>query len=206
MKINNNQLSEAVEVIRKGGVVAYPTETYYGLGVDPFNLKALSRLFQLKKRPHAKPILTLVSDLKQLSLLTTEIPEIYNPLCSLWPAPLTLVFPSLPLLPELLTGGTGTVAVRMSPHPLASALVQACGHPITATSANISGEKAAITPEEVRSHFGTHIDFILEGGETCGGLPSTVIGMQHGKLMLIRDGVIPFEKISKIVSRSIGLP
>jgi L-threonylcarbamoyladenylate synthase len=200
LKINKVQLLKAVETIRQGGVVAYPTETYYGLGVDPFNPKALSRLFQLKRRPQAKPILTLIYDQKQLSLLTPTVPSLYKPLCDLWPAPLTLIFQSLPSLPSLLTADTGTIAIRISPHPLASALVHACGHPITATSANISGAKAAMNPEEVQAHFGDRIDFVLEGGKTCGGMPSTVVAARNNALVLIREGVIPFEKIKHIVS------
>ena len=198
MKITEQELLKAVNVIRRGGVVAFPTETYYGLGVDPFNPKALARLFQLKKRPKEKPILTLISNQEQLALLTPEIPSQYHSLCALWPAPITLIFRSLPALPDLLTGDTGTIAVRISPHPIASSLVRLLGSPLTATSANISGEKPAVNPEQVRIHFGDQIDFVLEGGETCGGMPSTVVGIRHNRLVLIREGVFPFEKIKSM--------
>ena len=88
--------------------------------------------------------------------------------------------------------------IRISPHPIASSLVRLLGSPLTATSANISGEKPAINPEQVRIHFGDQIDFVLEGGETCGGMPSTVVGIRHNKLVLIREGVFPFEKIKSM--------
>lgn len=201
MIIDYLEIQEAVKVIQSGGVVAFPTETYYGLGVDPFNPKALAKLFEIKQRPTDKPILTLISHPEQLSLLAAKIPLIFRPLCALWPAPLTLVFDALPSLPLLLTGDTGTVAVRMSPHPLAAALVNACRHPVTATSANISGKPPAICPADVKQYFGDAVDFVVEGGEAMGGMPSTVVGIRNDELAVIRDGVISLQEIRDAVER-----
>jgi L-threonylcarbamoyladenylate synthase len=198
--IDTLEIKKAVQIIRQGGVVAFPTETYYGLGVDPFNPQALTKLFAIKKRSSAKPVLTLITSQEQLSLLTLEIPSLFLPLFSLWPAPLTLVFKALPSLPSRLTGGTGTVAVRISPHPLAMALVRAYRQPLTATSANISGKPPAVTADEVRMYFGDTVDFVIEGGKTPGGKPSTVVGIDNDALTVIREGVISLSEIERAVS------
>lgn len=200
MIIDTLEIKKAVQIIRQGGVVAFPTETYYGLGVDPFNPQALTKLFAIKKRSSAKPVLTLITSQEQLSLLTLEIPSLFLPLFSLWPAPLTLVFKALPSLPSRLTGGTGTVAVRISPHPLAMALVRAYRQPLTATSANISGKPPAVTADEVRMYFGDTVDFVIEGGKTPGGKPSTVVGIDNDALTVIREGVISLSEIERAVS------
>ncbi|MCB2182006.1 MAG: threonylcarbamoyl-AMP synthase [Desulfobulbaceae bacterium] len=191
-------LEYALAVIKSGGVVAFPTETYYGLAVDPFNIHAVERLFHLKKRPTAKPLLTLISKQSQLDQLTPEIPPLYIPLMSLWPCPLTLVFKAHASLSSLVTGNTGTVAARISPHPLANMLVSRLEQPVTATSANISGFPAAVSAEEVRAAFGNSIDYILDGGRTPGGEGSTLIGLEGSKLVLIRRGVIEFEILAEI--------
>jgi L-threonylcarbamoyladenylate synthase len=190
-------LRQALEIIRRGGVVAIPTETYYGLAVDPFNPEAVGRLFALKRRPAAKPLLTLIPGREHLALLTAAIPPVYLPLMELWPGPLTLVFPARPTLSPLLTGGSGTVGARISSHPLAQLLVRALDQPVTATSANISGQAAAVTAGEVRAAFGGSIDLVIDGGRTPGGKGSTLVGVSNGKLLLLRAGVIDFEKIKE---------
>ena len=200
MIIDTLEIKKAVQIIRQGGVVAFPTETYYGLGVDPFNPQALTKLFAIKKRSSAKPVLTLITSQEQLSLLTLEIPSLFLPLFSLWPAPLTLVFKALPSLPSRLTGGTGTVAVRISPHPLAMALVRAYRQPLTATSANISGKPPAVTADEVRMYFGDTVDLVIDGGRTQGGKPSTVVGIDNDALTVIREGVVSLSEIERAVS------
>lgn len=194
--INRVELKDAVEAIRRGGVVAFPTETYYGLAVDPFNPQALLKLFQIKKRDRTKPILTLIQDETQLILLTAEISSLYQPLMrNFWPGPLTLIFSGRPQLPDLLTGGTNTVGVRISSHPLAALLVREVGRPITATSANISGCPAAVTAREVFEQLGKKIDVIIDGGPTPGGAGSTIVSWIENRLELIRPGVIPFAEL-----------
>lgn len=183
-------------IIRQGGVVAFPTETYYGLAADPFNQSALKLLFSLKQRDYTKPVLTLVAVTEQLSLLARDVPDIYSSLIKrFWPGPLTLIFPAQDILPILLTGRTGTVGVRISSHPAAQALVKLLQGPVTATSANISGHKPAIDAQEVRRQFGSSLDYIVDGGRTPGGSGSTIIGQEAGSLKLIRAGVIPFEQL-----------
>ncbi|MBI4791439.1 MAG: threonylcarbamoyl-AMP synthase [Deltaproteobacteria bacterium] len=190
-------LRDALDVIRRGGVVAIPTETYYGLAVDPFNRDAVARLFALKKRSAAKPLLTLIPGRQHLALLTAAIPPVYPPLMDFWPGPLTLVFQARLTLSPLVTGGTGTVGARISSHPVAQLLVRALDQPVTATSANISGHAAAVTADEVRAAFGGSIDLVIDGGRTPGGMGSTLVGVRDGRLLLIRAGVIDFEKIKE---------
>ena len=194
--VTDQALAQACALLRAGGVVAFPTETYYGLAVDPFNPAALSRLFALKGRSVDKPVLLIVEEPSQLASLVAEIPPAFTMLMQrFWPGPLTLVFPGAPSLPELLTGHGSTIGVRVSSHPVARQLVRAFGHPITATSANLSGHPPAVTAGGVRDQLGPDLDLVLDGGETPGGLGSTILGFQEGKVCLLRPGVISFAEI-----------
>lgn len=188
-------LQEAADVIRKGGIVAFPTETYYGLAVDPFNDVALQKLYELKERPRDKPLLTLISAIDQLLQLAESVPACLAPFIELWPAPLTLVFPARSDLSPHLTGGTGTVGVRLSPHPVAQRFVECCGIPLTATSANRSGMPAACSAQEVREHFAQGLDYIIDGGVTPGGLGSTLVGCIDGQPALLRAGAFAPQKL-----------
>ncbi|CAK8718250.1 Translation factor SUA5 [Candidatus Electrothrix aarhusensis] len=194
-------LSEAARLLRQGGLVAFPTETYYGLGVDPFNVEALQRLFAVKQRQSDKPVLVLVAEQGQVVQLAAEVPAVFPQLMtSFWPGPLTLVFPGRSTLPPLLTGGTGNIGIRQSPHPLASQLLHAFGGPITATSANRSGAPPATTAAEIQESLGAEIDLILDGGTTPGGAGSTLVGCDQGqRLCCLRVGQVPFEDILQVV-------
>ena len=198
---SEEDLNRAVAVLNSGGVVAFPTETYYGLAVDPLNPLALNHLFTLKQREISKPILTLVNDPESLFSLVREIPDVYTPLMErFWPGPLTLIFQAKLNLPTLLTANTSTVGIRQSSHPFAQQLVQGFGRPITATSANISGHHAAIDAHQVRVQFGDKIDLIFDGGRTPGVIGSTIIGQSGNSLKLIREGMISFKEILQSVS------
>jgi L-threonylcarbamoyladenylate synthase len=191
-------LRRAAAILRSGGVVAFPTETYYGLAVDPLSRLALERLLQVKQRPRTLPILALVADIGQLRLLVNEIPEVYEQLIDcFWPGPLTLAFPAQPAVPPQLTGDTGTVGLRQSPHATANQLIAAFGGPITATSANMSGFLAAVTASEVAQIFGTAVDLILDGGTTPGGSGSTIVGISGASLYCFREGKIPFSAVQQ---------
>ena len=190
-KTINEQIAAAATVIKQGGVVAYPTETYYGLAVDPFNHNALQRLFDLKQRPAAKPILTLIADTPQLACLAEYIPPLFEPLMTrYWPGPLTLVFPAQPTISSLLTAGTGTVGARISSNPVAQALVKLVASPITATSANISGKSAALSLADLNEQFGIKLDLVVDAGSTPGGVGSTVVGYDHNALVVLRQGAV----------------
>lgn len=184
-------VDSAVSSIRQGRIVAFPTETYYGLAVDPFNSAAVDRLYCLKNRPVDKPLLVLIDEISQLDTIVTCIPSQFNNLIErYWPGPLTLVFPAMPSLHSNITAGTDSVGVRISPHPLAAEFVRKVRHPITATSANLSGLPPACNAEQVFEMFGDEIDLVLDGGTTAAGLPSTVVGLEGGKLVTLRKGQI----------------
>jgi L-threonylcarbamoyladenylate synthase len=194
--VSDCDVDRAVAVLKKGGLVAFPTESWYGLAVDPFNCEALDRLFFVKKRSKSKPILVLVSGIEQLDQLVDDIPPLYTILMErFWPGPLSLVFPGQPGLPHQLTAGTATVAVRCSSNPVASALVARFGRPITATSANISGAGAYTTAKGVAAGLRHGVDMILDGGRTPGGKGSTLVTCREGRLICLREGQISFSAV-----------
>ena len=189
--ITEDSLRTAAAILRSGGIVGFPTETYYGLAVDPFNPKALDRLFWAKKRPLNLPVLVLIQGREQLASLIPALPPLALLLIDrFWPGPLTLVCPALPELPGLLTGGTGTVGFRHSSSQAANRLVTAFGRPITATSANRSGFLPAVTAAETAQIFGDSIDLVLDGGTTPGGKGSTLVAIRDGLPYCLREGQI----------------
>ncbi len=194
---DDEAIKEAVWLLQQGGLIAFPTETYYGLGVDPFNRQALQRLFTVKQRTTDKAVLVLVEDQTQALQLAQSIPHpLQKLIAAFWPGPLTLVCPARPELPALLTGNTGTIGIRQSSHPLAGRLLRAVADPVTATSTNRSGNVPATTATEVEQVFGSEIDLILDGGTTPGGQGSTLVGYDR-ELVCLREGKIPFAEIVK---------
>lgn len=190
----------AVSVLRRGGLVAFPTESWYGLAVDPLNDRALDRLYAVKRRPVDKPILVLVEGIEQLGLLAERIPEPYPVLMErFWPGPLTLVFPANSGLPGQLTAGTGTLAIRCPSHPVAIELVARFGRPITGTSANISAQRPHKTAQGVVESLGEDVDMILDGGTTPGRKGSTIVAFKKTKLVCVREGQILFSEVQAAV-------
>jgi L-threonylcarbamoyladenylate synthase len=184
-------LDLAVAYLRQGKIVAFPTETYYGLAVDPDCVAAVTNLYKVKNRQKDKPLLLLIEREEQLLNVVQEVPPVYLPLIKrYWPGPLTLVFTARQGLSQQITGNTGTVGVRVSPHPVAQELVRRMGKPITATSANLSGLSPARSAQEVVGTLGDKVDYVLDGGQTEAGFCSTIVGVQNGKLILIRRGKI----------------
>jgi L-threonylcarbamoyladenylate synthase len=190
-------VEKAAALIAQGGIVALPTETSYGLAVDPFNEKALSRLFKVKQRPPSKPILVLIDHIAWLSRLVAAVPDCYQALFTRhWPGPLTLIFPALPHLSPLLTGGTTTIGIRISSDPFARDLCRATGGPISATSANISGAEPALSVPQIIDQFGDTLDLIIDDGVRATGPNSTVVTQVRGELQLIRAGRIDFSSLN----------
>ena len=187
-------------VIGAGGIAAIPTETSYGLAVDPFNDLALRRLFEIKRRPLSKPVLVLIDDQSELKRLTRDVPDIYKPIISqYWPGPLTMIFPALDTLPELLTAGTGTIGVRVTSNQIAADICRSAGGTITATSANLSGQRSARSADEILDYFNSLIDIVVDGGELEDSPGSSIIGHDRGGLTSIREGAIPFSSIQDTV-------
>jgi len=189
-------VQQAVGVIRSGGLVAFPTESFYGLAADPFNPKAVARLFQVKGREPGRPILLVVDDIKRLDGVIKSIPDEAQILIrKFWPGPLTLLFESDSRLTSALTGGTGKIGIRIPSHPVALQLLQAARLALTATSANRSGKPGATTAEMVAETFGPELDLILDGGATSGGPGSTIVDATLHPPRLIRDGGVPFRDV-----------
>ncbi len=185
-------LVKARNIIRSGGIIAYPTETFYGLGVDPYNEEAIKRLFALKRRTSDKPVSILVRDTKMLAHVVMEAPPAAEGLIKrFWPGPLTILFRSTSRIPPILTGGTGKIGVRIAGNPQTMKLLEVVDLPITTTSANPSGSKPPLTAKEVANYFDGHVELIMDGGRLSGELGSTVVDITEGGLEIIREGEIP---------------
>jgi L-threonylcarbamoyladenylate synthase len=181
---------ELRHVHERSGLIAIPTETFYGLGVNPFDRTALDRLSAVKGRPEGKPILVLVSSQEELTLFAEHVPSAASVLMeAFWPGALTILFPARASVPTALTAGTGRIGIRLSPcQPLREVLARV--GPLTGTSANRAGSPPAQTVREVEQAFGAEVDIIIDAGPTPGGLPSTVIEADQ-TVHIVREGAIP---------------
>lgn len=189
-------VQEAAQVIHAGGVVALPTESFYGLAVHALNEKAIECLFAVKGRREDNPVLILIASQESLDTYVKSVSERARKLMEhFWPGGLTLVFFAQPILPQSLTAGTGKIGVRLSSHPVARELARAVGAPITGTSANRSGQPSCSTAEEVMEALGEDIDLILDGGRTQGGKGSTVLDVTLDPPMILREGMVSREEL-----------
>ena len=190
------EIGHGVACLKAGGVVVFSTDTLYGVGADVFNIPALRRVFALKGRPLGLPLPVLVSDWEQVESVAQDIPELgYRLAQRFWPGPLTLVLSCSGRLPDLVTGGLDTVAVRMPDHPIPLALASEFGGPITGTSANRSGEADLLKLESVEAQLGDWVDYIIRCGPTPAGAPSTVVDVTTGAPRLVREGALTFETV-----------
>lgn len=193
-----NALTRALDILESGGLVAFPTDTVYGVGAKVFDRMAVESIYAAKDRPVEKAIPVLIGDLDDLLKVATAVPEIALRLAAhFWPGPLTLVVPKHPELPEAVSAGP-TVGVRIPNHPAARALLRLAG-PMAVTSANISGQPSPTTAQEVSSQLDGRIALILDGGKTPGGYPSTVVDCAGGEPQILRAGPIPKREIMEII-------
>ncbi len=189
-----DSIQRAVDILRAGGLVAFPTDTVYGVGALAFDGKAVESIYAAKDRPVEKAIPVLLGDALDLDKVASDIPNMARQLADrFWPGPLTLVVPKLPTLPESVSA-TNTVGVRVPDHVTARALLRAAG-PMAVTSANISGQQSPSTAEEVFSQLGRRIELILDGGKTPGGIPSTLVDCTKGRPEILREGPITLIEI-----------
>ncbi|MCM3880584.1 MAG: L-threonylcarbamoyladenylate synthase [Vicinamibacterales bacterium] len=200
-RVSGDVLMPATEALRRGGVVAYPTETFYGLAVDPRSTAAVAKLFTLKRRPPDQPVPLIAASLHQV---VTDVGTL-TPLASLlasraWPGPLTLVIPASAELSVDVHRSTGRAAVRVPADAVARALAAYAGHAITSTSANISGEPPPTSPDSVVASFGDGIDVLIDSGPTAGGLPSTVVDATGREPVLVRAGAIPWDRVLEFLN------
>lgn len=188
--------SRCREVISSGGVIVYPTDTFYGLGADPKNPAAVRKLFSIKGRQADQPILLLIKDSNDVRDWAEEVtPQAKELMKKFWPGPLTLVFKAKSdVIPEL-TAGTGAIGLRVPGSALTRQLLASLGTALTGTSANISGGPNPRTAEEAAASFGDRVDLVLDGGRTAGGKPSTVVDVSADEQKVIREGAIPSRDI-----------
>lgn len=191
-------IERAVAHLREGQVIAYPTETIYGLGADVQERKAVKRIYDLKARDYGLPISILVSDLKMLRDVASEVPDRALPLMrKFWPGPLTILLPASQLIPKGLVTNTGKVGIRISSNPVAAALVETFGRPLTTTSANLSGFPPSLSVKHVQKYFGEKLPCIIDGGEVEPSRGSTVVDIGEETMRIIRDGAIPADEVIK---------
>lgn len=184
-------VAKAVSVLRAGGVVAYPTETSYGLGASIEHSDAMNRIYLIKRRNLALPLLVLIAEISWLSTLVQEIPDEAHRLMALWPGPLTLLFRARPELPRQIVGEDGLIGMRISSHSFAHALVQELGCPITATSANLHGMPACHDAQSVMAQLRNPApDLVVDGGSSSGSLPSTIVDVSVRPFRVVRRGVL----------------
>lgn len=194
--IERDKIKKISQYLKMDGVIVYPTETFYALGANCFSKQAIQAIYRLKKRPPSKPLSVVISDLDMLQEIVSEIPMAFEPLiANFWPGPLTLVLKAAPRVPKELRGPSGSIGVRLTEHEWLRSLVRHASFPITATSANISGEKDISDPANAWQEFNGKVDLIVDGGETKGHLPSTVLDLSSKGVRIIREGAVPLSQL-----------
>jgi L-threonylcarbamoyladenylate synthase len=194
------ELATAVQALRDGELVAFPTETVYGLGAHAGYPAALRRIFELKGRPTTHPLIVHIDSLRYLTRWAREVPEAAQKLAErFWPGPLTLVLPRAENVHRLVTGGQDTVAVRVPAHPMAQQLLTAFGGGIAAPSANRYGRISPTRAEHVREEFGADVRLVLDGGECKLGLESTIVACLNGNVQLLRPGAVTLSQLERVV-------
>lgn len=196
-----DQIDSAVEILQNGGVIAIPTDTLYGLASCAFDDGAVDRIFRLKGRPKGMALPLLLADAEDVSKCAVNVPEVFWKLSKIfWPGALTIVLEKAEVVPEAVSAGRDTVALRVPDHWVPRAIARALGAPITGTSANRSGSPGLATAEAVRQEFGDELDLIVDAGETSGGLASTVLDLSGQELRILREGAVSRQDIEAILA------
>jgi L-threonylcarbamoyladenylate synthase len=193
------QVEQAITILKQGGIVACPTDTVYGV-VAAINIEpAVERIYRIKGRPRSQALPILLADKSQISEVAKVVPLLARRLADkFWPGALTMVLLKAESVPDIVTGGGKTVAVRMANHPMPVAITRVLGVPIVGTSANLSGHPSALTAEEVRAQIGDRVDMIIDGGRCPGGIESTIVDLSGQTPLILRQGAIPLEEIEQV--------
>ena len=195
-------ISLAAEIIRDGGLVAFPTETVYGLGANALDADAVLQIFHAKSRPHTDPLIVHLADAESLPNLVADIPSVVSTLTSIfWPGPLTLVLLKSEAVPSIVTAGGSTIAVRVPAHNVALALIRAAGVPIAAPSANRFGQVSPTSSDHVFADLNGRIEMILDGGETTVGVESTVLALTTDVPVILRPGGVSLEVLQSVIGK-----
>ena len=193
------QVNNGITILRSGGVVAFPTDTVYGLGASANLPEAIERVFRIKERPHEMALPLLLADESQITSVAQSVPHIARLLISRFmPGALTIVLLKSGSVSDIITAGGNTVAIRIPAHPVPVALAAGLGAPIVGTSANLSGKPSPLTADEVRSQLGDRVDLVIDGGRCPGGNESTIIDVTGLKPVLLREGAISRVEIEKV--------
>ena len=199
---DKGELNHAAQILRQGGLVAFPTETVYGLGGDGFNPQAAKKIYEAKGRPSDNPLILHISKREELDAIAARIPETAEKLMdAFWPGPMTLIFEKTKAVPYETTGGMDTVAVRMPDHPLAQALIRAGGSYVAAPSANTSGRPSPTMASHVEEDLDGKIDMVLDGGPVGIGLESTIVDFTEEIPTILRPGYINQEMVSRVIGQ-----
>ena len=205
--MNNSEIDKAVAVLARGGLVAFPTETVYGLGADASNPAAIRKLYAAKGRPADHPVIVHLADVAQLPQWAREVTPVAQKLArQFWPGPLTLLFKRAPGVSDAVTGGQDTVALRIPSHPIAHLLLEKFGGGVAAPSANRFGRVSATLAEHVRQEFGDAVDFVVDGGQSDVGIESTVVDATGTAPVLLRPGHITAREIEQAAGVGLAMP
>jgi L-threonylcarbamoyladenylate synthase len=195
-------LAEAVAVLLSGGVVAVPTDTLYGLAADPFSTAAIARVFAVKGRPAQRAMPLVAADVDQVVSQIGPLSELAQRLAAkYWPGPLTLLVERPRSIPPDVAGGRNEIGVRVPAHAVTRELCRACARPLTATSANLSGEPPSSDPDQIERAFGDGVDLLLDAGRTPGGAPSTIVDVTGRDARLVRPGAIAWDDVQACMQR-----
>jgi L-threonylcarbamoyladenylate synthase len=200
------QIARAVRILKKGGVVAFPTDTLYGLGANAFDEDAVLKIYEIKSRPRDLALTLLLADIAQIKVVGEDIPKLAWELAERYmPGALTIVVKKSAAVSHIISGERDTVAVRVPNHPVPIALIRGLGAPITGTSANLSGAPDSATAEEVRKQLGSRVDMIIDGGMCPIGVSSTIIDLTTDPPMILREGAIKREEITRVCKCQIAV-
>jgi L-threonylcarbamoyladenylate synthase len=197
-------VADAVSVLRRGGLVAFPTETVYGLGADASNPEAVARIFAVKGRPRNHPVIVHLAEAVAVKDWAADVPaDAWALADAFWPGPLTLILPRAALVPDAVTGGAGTVGLRVPAQPLALELLEAFGGGVAAPSANRFGRVSPTTAAHVRADLGTDVDLVLDGGPCAVGVESTIVDLSRGAPRVLRLGGLPVDALSAVLGHAV---
>jgi len=201
ISVDEKGLQRAVELLRAGGIGAFPTDTVYGLGARIDSETAIKKIFKAKGRSQGQPLPILIADAGQLRQIAAQIPPLAWKLAErFWPGGLTLVLPKAPPISELISAGGDSVGIRLPKHPVPVALIKGLGIPIIGTSANLSSRPSPVTAEDVITQLGEKLDFVIDGGRCPGGKESTIIDLTQQPPRILREGAIPWKEIEKLLT------
>ena len=196
-----NDIRTAAQILGQEGILVFPTSGLYGLGADAFCTEAIRRVFAIKRRPAHQPLLVLLSGIHDMDRVVRTVPDYAELLLGLWPGGITVIFKAGDAVPASLTGGTGKIGVRVPAHPVAKALVEQFGGPITGTSANLSGCPATARVMDLDPEIRRQVDMVLDAGTLAGGPGSTIVDVTCWPVRVLREGVVPRQAIDDVLRK-----